>query len=119
MPPIEEVPWSGSQKIKRKWEGDHSPPLIAELKNEWRYTSTCYMPSCLGQGNGYVFSCVKRAMKPVRNFYLDFGLMKILLQSWVWQCAGAHTRGPQTHKKPKFKKNICVVIIMISKVLCD
>ena len=33
------------------------PPSTAEIKNEWRYTCTVYMPSCLLQGKfTFVFS---------------------------------------------------------------
>jgi hypothetical protein len=46
QPPIQCVPG-----IKRPGhEADHSPPCSAEVKNEWRYTSTppivLYMPNC-------------------------------------------------------------------------
>jgi hypothetical protein len=41
QPPIQWVP--GALSLEVKWpvcEADHSPPSSAEVKNEWRYTST-------------------------------------------------------------------------------
>jgi hypothetical protein len=41
QPPFQWVPVALSLGVKRQGrEADHSPPFSAEVKNEWRYTST-------------------------------------------------------------------------------
>lgn len=42
------------------------------------------MPTCLGQRKFRTFSYVKQGVMAVRNFCLDFALMKIILQDCVW-----------------------------------
>ena len=86
-PPIQEVLWSISPKIKLGLEADYSPPPSAEFKNEWSYAATSYTPTCIRQGKFNLFSNLKQVMMDMINFYLDLGLMKILLQNWVWNNA--------------------------------
>ena len=43
------------------------------------------MPKCIGKGKFRVFSYVKQGVMAVRKLYLDFGLIKIILQNWVWK----------------------------------
>ena len=52
QPPIPHVLGHHYPRLKLPWhEGDHSPPSIAKVKNEWSYTSTFpSMPSWCWQG---------------------------------------------------------------------
>jgi hypothetical protein len=52
-PPIQLV--TGGSLTGSKATGHRTTPHIAEVKNEWSYTSTPYMPSCCGQGYLYLF----------------------------------------------------------------
>jgi hypothetical protein len=41
QPPVQWLPWTLSQGVKRPGrEDDQSPPTIVEVKNTWIYTST-------------------------------------------------------------------------------
>jgi hypothetical protein len=59
QPPIQWVPaFSAGSKAIGAWS-NHSPPSVAEVKNEWRYTSTpTIWTSCHGQGR-------------LNSFYID------------------------------------------------
>jgi len=46
-------------------EDEHSPPSVAEVKNEWSYTCAPPMPSWRVQGRLYVFYSVTRNVTSV------------------------------------------------------